>query len=51
MAGLSHRNPTGAPAVVAPVSAADEIVKLAALRDAGAITAEEFTAHKAKLLE
>ena len=38
-------------AVVAPVSAADEIVKLVALRDAGAIAAEEFTAHKARLLE
>ena len=40
----------GVPAAVAPVSAADEIVKLVALRDAGAITEEEFTAHKAKLL-
>lgn len=41
-----------APAAVAPaaISAADEIVKLVALRDAGAITEEEFTAHKAKLL-
>jgi Protein of unknown function (DUF2510)/Short C-terminal domain len=39
-------------AAVAPavISAADEIVKLVALRDAGAITEEEFTAHKAKLL-
>jgi hypothetical protein len=39
-----------APAGASPVSAADEIVKLVALRDAGAITEEEFTAHKAKLL-
>lgn len=34
----------------AAVSAADEIGKLAALRDAGAITADEFVAHKAALL-
>ncbi|MBT6418984.1 MAG: SHOCT domain-containing protein [Gammaproteobacteria bacterium] len=31
-------------------SAADEIVKLAGLRDKGILTEEEFTAHKAKLL-
>ena len=31
-------------------SAADEILKLVALRDSGAITEEEFQAHKAKLL-
>jgi hypothetical protein len=31
-------------------SAADEIAKLAALRDAGALTEEEFVAHKAALL-
>ncbi len=31
-------------------SAADEISKLAALRDSGAITEEEFAAQKAKLL-
>ena len=31
-------------------SAADELSKLAALRDAGTITAEEFDAQKAKLL-
>lgn len=31
-------------------SSADEIEKLASLRDSGAITNEEFQAHKAKLL-
>jgi Short C-terminal domain/Phospholipase_D-nuclease N-terminal len=31
-------------------SAADELTKLASLRDAGTITAEEFDAQKAKLL-
>ena len=41
-----------AAATVAPsaVSVADEISKLAALRDSGAITDEEFTAYKANLL-
>lgn len=34
----------------APSSAADEIAKLVALRDAGAITDDEFEAHKAALL-
>jgi hypothetical protein len=34
----------------APTSAADEIAKLVALRDSGAITDEEFTACKASLL-
>jgi len=33
-----------------PVSAADEIAKLVALRDSGALTEEEFQAHKANLL-
>jgi len=31
-------------------SAADELAKLAALRDSGALTAEEFAAQKARLL-
>ena len=35
---------------VAGASAADELAKLAALRDSGALTAEEFAAQKAKLL-
>jgi len=34
----------------AGTSNADEIVKLAELRDKGILTEEEFTAHKAKLL-
>jgi hypothetical protein len=34
-----------------PVSASDEIAKLAGLRDSGVLTEEEFTAHKAKLLQ
>jgi len=33
-----------------PISAADEIGKLAALHQSGALTDEEFAAHKAKLL-
>ncbi len=39
-----------APAGPAATSAADEIAKLVALRDSGAITDEEFTAYKANLL-
>ena len=34
-----------------PASMADEIAKLVDLRDSGAITEDEFTAYKAKLLE
>lgn len=34
----------------APLSVADELAKLAALKDAGALTDEEFSAQKAKLL-
>lgn len=34
----------------AGTSTADEIIKLAELRDKGILTEEEFTAHKAKLL-
>jgi ABC-type multidrug transport system fused ATPase/permease subunit len=36
---------------VATVSAADEIEKLAALRDKGVVTEEEFNTQKAKILE
>ena len=39
-----------APAAVAAPSSADEIAKLATLRDSGAITPEEFEAAKAKAL-
>lgn len=35
---------------VATVSAADELEKLAALRDKGVVTEEEFNAQKAKIL-
>jgi hypothetical protein len=43
--------PLGAPAVpVAPSSMADELVKLAGLRDSGILTEEEFAVQKAKLL-
>ena len=38
------------PPPMPPVSVADEIAKLAALRDSGALTDEEFAAHKAALL-
>lgn len=37
-------------AAPAPLSTADEIAKLVALRDSGAITDEEFTAYKANLM-
>jgi Short C-terminal domain len=41
------RSVAAVPAVAAPpISVADEIAKLAALRDSGAITEEEFVAHK-----
>ena len=39
-----------ATAVAPPVSTADELLKLAQLRDAGVLTDEEFAAQKAKLL-
>lgn len=39
-----------AASVVAPGGHADEIAKLAALRDAGTLTEEEFASMKAKLL-
>ena len=42
--------PSSAATVPAPVSVADELAKLVQLRDAGALTDEEFAAQKAKLL-
>jgi hypothetical protein len=42
--------PLVAEVAAAPVSAADEIAKLVALRDSGAISDEEFAAYKANLL-
>ncbi|NNH72977.1 SHOCT domain-containing protein [Nocardia uniformis] len=38
------------PQAVAPTSVADELMKLAQLRDAGVITPDEFAAQKSKLL-
>lgn len=38
------------PQITAPVNLADELVKLAQLRDAGALTPQEFDQAKAKLL-
>jgi len=40
----------GAPAAVAAVDVADQLTKLAALRDSGVLSAEEFDTQKAKLL-
>ena len=49
-----RRQPTGDASVptaaTAGVGVADEVAKLVALRDAGALTEEEFAAQKAKLL-
>ena len=42
--------PSSAAAVSAPASVADELAKLVQLREAGALTDEEFAAQKAKLL-
>jgi TM2 domain-containing membrane protein YozV len=44
MAGLSQARPA------APTAAVDELAKFAALRDQGAITAEEYEVQKARLL-
>ena len=49
-APLSTEAPSLAPAPPTPLSTADEIAKLVALRDSGAITDEEFTAYKANLM-
>jgi hypothetical protein len=42
--------PAAAPAAPAPALVADELAKLVQLRDAGALTDEEFAAQKARLL-
>jgi Bacterial PH domain/Short C-terminal domain len=42
--------PTPAPAPITPIDVADQLAKLAALRDQGVLTEEEFAAQKAKLL-
>jgi hypothetical protein len=41
---------SAAPAPVAAISVADELAKLAQLRDSGVLTEEEFAGQKAKLL-
>jgi len=41
--------PAAAPAAPAPALVADELAKLVQLRDAGALTDEEFAAQKARL--
>lgn len=38
-------------ASAAPISVADELIKLAQLRDAGVLTADEFEAQKSRLLD
>ena len=42
--------PPAVPAPASPTSVADELAKLVQLRDAGALTEEEFAAQKARLL-
>jgi len=49
MAVSHHHNQTPGP-VTPPASVADELIKLASLRDAGVLTQEEFDAQKAKLI-
>jgi hypothetical protein len=46
---MAVAHPAGA-ALPAPVSVADELAKLAQLRDAGVLDGDEFAAQKAKLL-
>jgi len=47
---LGESMPTAAPGSAASASVADELAKLAKLRDSGALTEEEFATQKAKLL-
>lgn len=47
---LGGNAPAATPSSAAPASVADELAKLVQLRDSGALTDEEFTAQKAKLL-
>jgi hypothetical protein len=48
--GVRIGPPLECSAVSAPISVADELTKLAGLRDSGILTDEEFAAQKAKLL-
>lgn len=47
---LGGSAPSAAPSSAAPASVADELAKLVQLRDAGALTEEEFAMQKARLL-
>lgn len=47
---VSHSPNAPSPAITGGASLADELTKLAALRDAGVLTTTEFDAQKAKLL-
>lgn len=49
-AEIEYRSQQSQPVVVQQTSAADEIMKLASLRDAGVLTEAEFSAQKAALL-
>ena len=46
----SHGEGLGSPAPQATASVADEIAKFASLRDSGAISEDEFAAHKSNLM-
>jgi hypothetical protein len=48
--GFIYRNPPSVPAQPGPSSVADELAKLADLRDKGVLTDAEFAAQKARLL-
>jgi uncharacterized membrane protein YdbT with pleckstrin-like domain len=47
----AHARPAPAPVAAPAPDVTDQIAKLAALRDSGAITAEEYEAKKAELLD
>jgi hypothetical protein len=49
--GVTQREPTPASAPPAVVSVADELMKLAQLRDAGVLSAEEFESQKARVMQ
>lgn len=48
---IASHQPMAAPTPAAPPDVTDQIAKLAALRDQGAITVEEYEAKKAELLD
>ena len=47
---LTTPSPAASAAIGLPVDVADQLTKLAALRDQGVLTEEEFAAQKARLL-